>query len=154
MLLFLTGGPPQHDTWDMKPGASSQIRGELAPIATNVPGIQISEQFPRLSQRIDKLRIVRSVSHGDTVHTSAGYTMLTGAAHPKANSASASLIRPTPDDMPPLGAWLARSRQHRRGLPFVALPEVIKDANVNTFPGQDAGMLGQRFAPLLVEANA
>src|SRR5262245_40642456 len=78
VLLFLTGGPPQHDTWDMKPGAPENIRGELKPIATSVPGIQISELFPRLASRIDKLRIVRSVSHHDTVHTSAGYTMLTG----------------------------------------------------------------------------
>ena len=153
LLLFLTGGPPQHDTWDMKPDAPANIRGELKPIATSVPGIQISELFPSLARRIDKLRIVRSVSHGDTVHTSAGYTMLTGSYHPKANSASAALIHPTPDDMPALGSWLARARAQSDGLPFVSLPEVIKDANVNTFPGQDAGMLGQRFAPLQIDAN-
>jgi len=154
LLLFLTGGPPQHDTWDLKPEAPAQIRGELKPIRTNVPGIQVSELFPKLAGQIDKLRIVRSVSHADTVHTSAGYTMLTGAHHPLANSASASLIRPTADDLPPLGSWLARARAGRGGLPFVSLPEVIKDANVNTFPGQDAGLLGQRFAPLRIEANA
>src|SRR5690349_4424850 len=59
LLLFLTGGPPQHDTWDMKPGAPANIRGELNPIRTNVPGIQVSELFPRLAERIDKVRIVR-----------------------------------------------------------------------------------------------
>src|SRR5262245_30116519 len=154
LLLFLTGGPPQHDTWDMKPDAPAQIRGELRPISTSVPGIQISELFPKLSGKIDKLRIVRSVSHADTVHTSAGYTMLTGAYHPRANAASATLIRPTPDDMPPLASWLAKARAGCSGLPFVALPEVIKDANVNTFPGQDAGLLGQRYAPLQIEADA
>ncbi len=153
VLLFLTGGPPQHDTWDLKPDAPQQIRGELKPIATKVPGIQISELFPNLAGQIDKLRIVRSVSHADMVHTSAGYTMLTGAYHPKANSSGASQIRPSPDDLPPLGSWLAKARQPAGGLPAVSLPEVIKDANVNTFPGQDAGMLGQRYAPLLIEAN-
>src|SRR5262245_53617009 len=77
VLLFLTGGPPQHDTWDMKPAAPSQIRGELKPISTNVAGVQISELFPKLADHIDKVRIVRSASHGDSTHTSAGYTMLT-----------------------------------------------------------------------------
>src|SRR5262245_20602009 len=52
LLLFLTGGPPQHDTWDMKPEAASQIRGELKPISTSVPGIQICELFPRLAERV------------------------------------------------------------------------------------------------------
>src|SRR5712691_5908713 len=65
LLLFLTGGPPQLDTWDLKPAAPERIRGELKPIATNVPGIQISELFPRLSRHADKLCIVRSVTHGD-----------------------------------------------------------------------------------------
>src|SRR5262245_47262080 len=130
LLLFLTGGPPQHDTWDMKPAAPSQIRGELEPISTCVAGIQISELFPKLANRMDKVRVVRSVSHGDSTHTSAGYTMLTGVIHPKANAASATLIHPTPDDMPPLGSWLARALEEHRGLPFVSLPEVIKDANV------------------------
>src|SRR5262245_20262497 len=153
VLLFLTGGPPQHDTWDMKSEAPAQIRGELKPMSTKVPGNQISELFPKLADRIDKIRSVRSVSHGGSTHTSAGYTMLTGAVHPKANVASASLIRPTPDDLPPLGSWLALVREERGGLPFVSLPEVIKDANVNTFPGQDAGVLNQRFAPLRIEAN-
>src|SRR5688572_21843284 len=49
LLLFLTGGPPQHDTWDMKPQAPAEIRGELKPIATSVPGVQICELFPQLA---------------------------------------------------------------------------------------------------------
>src|SRR6059036_1453001 len=49
VLLFLTGGPPQLDTWDLKPDAPAEVRGELRPIATCVPGIQVSELFPRLA---------------------------------------------------------------------------------------------------------
>src|SRR6185295_1005130 len=94
LLLFLTGGPPQLDTWDLKPGAPERIRGELKPIATNVTGIQISELFPKLARHADKMCIVRSVTHPDRVHTSAGYTMLTGWMHPQANSGSATNIRP------------------------------------------------------------
>src|SRR5262245_45969790 len=153
LLLFLTGGPPQHDTWDMKPDAPSAIRGELKPIATRASGVQISELFPQLAQRMDKVRVVRSVSHGDTTHTSAGYTMLTGATHPKANAASATMIRPSPDDLPHLGSWVARAKAGNYSLPFVSLPEIIKDANINTFPGQDAGLLGQRYSPLRIECN-
>src|SRR5262249_20838430 len=155
LLLFLTGGPPQHDTWDLKPDAPAEVRGELKPIATSVPGLRVSELFPRLARHADKYCVVRSVTHGDTVHTSAGYTMLTGVPHPQANSATAALVRVTPDDHPHLGAVLAKSRGARSGLPAVAsLPEFIRDAGVNDFPGQGAGFLGKAYAPLLVEADA
>jgi hypothetical protein len=164
VLLFLTGGPPQLDTWDMKPEAPAEIRGELGPIATNVPGIQICELFPRLAERMDKCCLVRSVTHADTVHTSAGYTLLTGAYHPTPNLATAEDIRPGPDDHPhlgslvslfrdPRGASLGRRDQRPALPPFVTLPEIIQDAGVNTFPGQDAGFLGKRHSPLLVEAD-
>src|SRR5262245_59157332 len=153
LLLFLTGGPPQHDTWDPKPAAPERIRGELRPIATRIPGLQLSELFPRLARQTHRLCLVRSVTHGDRVHTSAGYTMLTGVPHPLANAPSAASIRPTPDDHPHLGALLARARPRHAAPAFAALPEAIKDANVNPFPGLDGGFLGKAYAPLLIEAN-
>src|SRR5262249_43993498 len=82
VLLFLTGGPPQLDTWDLKPDAPAEIRGELRPIATNVAGMRISELFPRLARQAHRYCIIRSVTHHCTVHTPAGYAMLTGAEHP------------------------------------------------------------------------
>jgi hypothetical protein len=154
ILLFLTGGPPQLDTWDMKPSAPERIRGELKPIPTNVVGLQVSELFPRLAKRADRLCIVRSLTHGDTTHTSAGYTMLTGMPHPLANATDIKTIQPTPSDHPHLGALLSKARPSTSGVPaFAALPEFIKDANVNPFPGQDAGLLGARYAPFTIEAN-
>jgi hypothetical protein len=153
ILLFLTGGPPQLDTWDLKPAAPEQIRGELRPIATNVPGLHISELFPRLARQADKLCIVRSVTHADRTHTSAGYTMLTGIPHPNANAASARLIRPGPEDHPHLGSLLAWTRPAGVVPTFVALPEVIKDAGVNHYPGLDGGLLGTATAPVLIEAD-
>jgi hypothetical protein len=154
ILLFLTGGPPQHDTWDLKPQATAEIRGELNPIATGVPGIQISELFPQLARQAERYCLVRSVTHGDTVHTSAGYTMLTGAPHPQANASTASLIRTSPNDHPHIGALVARYRSRCSRLPAaVSLPEFIRDANVNDFPGQDAGFLGRTYSPFLVEAD-
>src|SRR4051812_9439434 len=63
ILLFLVGGPSQLDTWDMKPDAPEEIRGPFRPIATNVPGVQVSEIFPRLARTMDRVAVVRSVNY-------------------------------------------------------------------------------------------
>lgn len=155
ILLFLTGGPPQLDTWDLKPNAPAEYRGELKPIATNVPGIAISELLPHTARHADKYCIIRSVTHSDRIHTTAGYTMLTGATHPLANGKTAADIKPGPHDHPHLGALLAKVKPSPAGLPvFAALPEIIKDAGVNQYPGLDGGFLGNRFAPFRVEADS
>src|SRR5579884_2615493 len=79
ILLFLVGGPSQLDTWDLKADAPSTIRGPFRPIATNVPGIQISEHFPRMAQRADRYAIVRSVHHEEApVHETGQQLMQTG----------------------------------------------------------------------------
>lgn len=154
-MLYLTGGPPQHETWDPKPKAPSGVRGELSPIQTAVPGLMFGELFPKVARLADKLCVVRSVTHEDRVHTSAGYTMLTGAYHPKANVETAALIQPTIDDHPHIGSLLAMTRAERHGAPtFACLPENIKDAAVNEFPGQNAGFLGKRYDPFLIEGSA
>ncbi|HUE70889.1 MAG TPA: DUF1501 domain-containing protein [Pirellulaceae bacterium] len=154
ILLFLTGGPSQHDTFDCKPDAPAEIRGELKPIATNVAGIQVSELFPKLAQQADKFCIVRSVTHRDPAHTSAGYSMLTGLVHPKAGKEGDGMALPAPEDHPHVGSLLALHRQGRGGPPpFVSLPEVIKDAAVNEFPGQGGGFLGKSYDPLRIEAS-
>ena len=76
ILLLLVGGPSQLDTWDPKPDAPTEIRGPYRPIATNVPGIRISEIFPRMARHADKYALVRSVYHdGPAVHE-AGYELL------------------------------------------------------------------------------
>lgn len=59
--IFLPGGPPHQDMWDLKPDAPAEIRGEFKPISTNVPGIQICELFPKLASIMDKLIVVRSI---------------------------------------------------------------------------------------------
>ncbi|MBL8799458.1 MAG: DUF1501 domain-containing protein [Planctomycetia bacterium] len=154
ILLYLTGGPPQLDTWDLKPAAPVEYRGELKPIATRVPGMQISELLPRVAQQADKCCVIRSVTHGDNLHTSAGYTMLTGSPHPAANGRSAGEVRPGAQDHPHIGSLLAKVRPSRDGVPvFAALPEIIKDAGVNTYSGLDGGFLGKQFSPFRVEAE-
>jgi len=153
LILFLTGGPPQHDTFDPKPDAPAEIRGEFKPIDTNVPGVKLAELCTKLSAQADKFCVVRSVTHADTVHTSAGYTMLTGMLHPKANAKSATDIQPAAVDHPHLGSLLAKVRPPASGPAFVSLPEIIKDAGVNEFPGQGAGFIGKRYDPFRIEGD-
>jgi hypothetical protein len=154
ILLFLTGGAPQLDTFDPKPDAPVDYRGELRSIATRLPGVQVSELFPGVARHLDKMCLIRSVTHEDRLHTTAGYTMLTGMTHPLANGRSAADIKPGPHDHPHIGALLARARPSKNGIPtFASLPEVIKDAGVNTYPGLDGGLLGKQFAPFRIEAN-
>src|SRR5688572_27802847 len=63
ILMFLVGGPSQLDTWDMKPDAPAEVRGPFRPIPTKVPGVQISEVFPRLAGVMDKVSLIRTVYH-------------------------------------------------------------------------------------------
>src|SRR5262245_2956488 len=71
ILLFMWGGPAQQDTWDPKPDAPAEYRGEFKPIPTAVPGLQICEHLPRLARAADRLAVVRSLTHPDVDHTTA-----------------------------------------------------------------------------------
>jgi hypothetical protein len=76
IVLRLKGGASQLDTWDMKPDAPSGIRGPYRPIRTNVPGIEISEVFPRMARLADRYAIIRSVHHEVNTHEAAWNVML------------------------------------------------------------------------------
>src|SRR5262249_3189115 len=120
IFIYLFGGPSHIDIWDMKPNAPAEFRGEFQPRATNVPRIQIPEHLPRLAQHADKYAIIRSLTHGDPAHGSAGHAMLTGHRMREGD------LPPTPDDFPHYGAVLARLRPTPHAVtPFVSLPQVI-----------------------------
>src|SRR5207302_2936406 len=79
ILLMLIGGPSQLDTFDMKPNAPVEIRGPYKPIKTNVPGIEISENFPRTAKHADKFSLIRSMYHtAAAVHDTGHQMMQTG----------------------------------------------------------------------------
>src|SRR5437899_3348190 len=82
ILLFMWGGPAQQDTWDLKPGAPVDYRGEFQPIATTVPGLQVCEHLPRLARRAHKLALIRSMTHDNVDHTRAPHLLLTGKPPP------------------------------------------------------------------------
>jgi uncharacterized protein (DUF1501 family) len=149
ILLFMWGGPAHQDTWDLKPSAPVEIRGEFKPIATKVPGIHISEHFPLLAERTDRLAIVRSMTHTDVDHTTSTHFLLTGQAPPKTSELRG--------DWPHVGAVLSRLGRGEGPLPpFVSLrPKLDNDVPrfVEQSHGQSAGWLGQAFDPLSIDAN-
>jgi hypothetical protein len=148
IVLFLMGGPPQHSTWDPKPDAPAEVRGEFGPIDTNVPGIRIASLFPRVARQMDKICLLRGVSTGDNAHSSSGYAMLTGVPH---NPLNAENVNPgPPNDRPCLGAMVRRLRGDRGALPAaVRLPMHIFNTDSSVWPGQDAGFLGRNADPWL-----
>ncbi|MFM8891954.1 MAG: DUF1501 domain-containing protein, partial [Planctomycetia bacterium] len=116
--VFLGGGPPHQDMWDLKPDAPSEVRGEFSPIATNVPGIQICEVFPRLAARMDKCAIIRSIVGCDGAHaafqTNTGWTeasLRTLGGRPSLGAAVAKIHGPVDRAVPPF-VGLAAKTQH------------------------------------------
>ena len=152
IVLFLMGGPAQHSTWDPKPDAPAEVRGEFGPIATTVPGLSISELLPRTALVADKLCILRGMSTGDNAHSSSGYYMLTGQPHQPMNFENAN--PGPPNDVPSLGAVLGRVDRARGGLPpSVTLPHRIFNTDGSVWPGQDAGFLGRTSDPWLLNSR-
>lgn len=149
ILLFMWGGPGHQDTWDLKPDAPAEIRGEFQPISTKAAGIQICEHFPRLAERTDKLAIIRSMTHSDVNHLTATHYLLTGQPPPPAND-----LR---KDWPHIGSVLYHLGRGREPLPpFISMRPKLD----NTVPrfveqshGQFAGWLGPSFDPLTIDAN-
>src|SRR5436189_3777751 len=108
ILLFMGGGPPQMDTFDLKPDAPDKVRGEFPPTATSVPGTRISSLLPLLAQQAHRYAIIRSVSDEYTggAHGQSVYLALTGHKTPRVIGDD---IRPAADDYPCMGsavAWL------------------------------------------------
>lgn len=152
ILLFLMGGPPQHSTWDPKPDAPPEIRGEFQPIATSVPGIHYSELMPRLARHADKLCVLRAVSTNDNAHSSSGYYMLTGRPHLPMNVENAN--PGPPNDWPSLAGMVQRLRPGTGGQPgAVRLPHRIFNTDGSVWPGQDAGFLGRNADPWLLRCE-
>jgi hypothetical protein len=144
IYLWLQGGPPQHETFDPKPNAPAEIRGEFQPISTNVPGIQFCELLPRTSAIADKLAVVRSLHTDDNNHDVSGYWVLTGYPY---GPGSARQIKPT--DWPYMGSIIKMLKPSERlpALTSVWIPDMMR-LNDNVQPaGQTAGFLGPHWEP-------
>lgn len=148
IVLFLMGGSPQHSTFDPKPEAPPEIRGDFAPISTSVPGTYFSELLPGLAERAHQLAVLRAVSTTDNAHSSSGYYMLTGHPHVPMNAENAN--PGAPNDWPFLGVLAQQALPPRGELPgCVRLPCHIFNTDNSVWPGQDGGFLGRSADPWL-----
>jgi len=152
IVLFLMGGPAQHSTWDPKPEAPVEVRGEFGPIATSVPGIQISELMPQTARLMDRVALLRAVVTNDNAHSSSGYAMLTGVPHAPLNQEN---VNPgAPNNWPMMGAVVQHLHQEPQVLPTsVRLPHHIFNTDQSVWPGQDAGWLGHQADPWLFKCQ-
>lgn len=146
IVILLSGGLGQHDSFDMKPEAPEALRGEFKPIATKVPGIRMCEHLPGLAARSEKLAIVRSMSHPDGNHLTAVHRILTGQVSTPRGATDLDRVA-SRDDFPCYAAGVDFARRRHDGIPNgVALPLRLVEGPL-TWPGQDAGFLGPRHDP-------
>jgi hypothetical protein len=143
IMLFLVGGPSQLDTWDMKPNAPAEIRGPYKPIKTNVPGIQISEVFPRMAKNADKFALVRTVYHtAAAVHDTGHQMMQTGRLFQGGI------------EYPHVGCVISKMKGPRSDTPpHVLMPRPIGNTGGNMPHGQTAGFLGKIYDPFVLNAD-
>ncbi len=148
IFLHQWGGPSHHDTFDMKPTAPDSVRGELKPIASNLPGVPVCERLPGLTRVMNKVTLVRTLQHTMKNHNSAGYYSLSGYAPPTDDQR----LRDSNDLFPAYGSLVDRLAPARSGVPtFVAYPHTISDGSIT--PGQHASFLGKAHDPLFINQD-
>jgi hypothetical protein len=150
MLLYLLGGAPTQDMFDLKPSAPDKIRGEFKPISSNVPGMQVCELLPKLARWMHKTAIVRSVNHKAGCHNP--LPSYSGHEMPVNDNTS------TKDTYSPsMGSVCEYLRDEKDDLPaYIYLPNYAGAGNaggVVRYPGPYAGFLGKRYDPLFSEFN-
>ena len=142
IIIFLRGGLSTIDTFDMKPDAPDGIRGIFQPRSTNVPGIQICDQLPRIAGVMDKFSLIRSFGHSNAGHGPADHYMLTGY-HP--NAAFNGGLTPN-NQHPSMGSVIASKLGARGSIPpYVCLPTM--------HPSGSSAYLGPTAVPFTIEAD-
>ena len=152
LFLFMFGGPSQLDTFDPKPEAPAEYRGEFAAINTTIPGVQLCEHLPEMAKRMDRWSLVRSMTcnpaFGD--HRLAVHGLLGGIDELPPGATLAASRR----DWPSWCAGVEYTRQAKNGLPTsVVLPGDVVDPGTGLYPGQNAGLLGAKFDPMRLPHN-
>jgi hypothetical protein len=143
ILAFCPGGPSHLETFDPKPDAPREIRGEFDSIATAVPAVRLGQYLPGLARRMDRLTLVRSMMTTSPVHELAVHRLLGGVTEPPSGTG----VVATRNDRPHLGALVAAARQPAKGIPSAVILPTRLTFEGTTFPGQNAGFLGARYDP-------
>ena len=150
ILVFLSGGHPQHETFDPKPDAPAEIRGPFKPIDTNVPGIQLCELLPRTARVADRLCILRSLATDDNTHGSSAYYYYTGMNQIKNGLPLGKTDRAADHtiDWPSIASVVGKLRPSDSA-PFSSaiIPELILNNPGYLFAGQDGGFMGRGWDP-------
>jgi hypothetical protein len=145
IILYCWGGMSHLETWDPKPDAPVEVRGEFSPISTATPGVFVAEHLPLLARHTDKLAIIRSINHDDSAHGRGMYWNLTGHRPPRAGN-----IPPLPADWPSLAAMVSKLRPSVPGVPpAVRLPYPMVD-NGTLQAGEWGGWLGVKYDPIVM----
>lgn len=138
ILIWLDGGPTHYETFDPKPEAPSEVRGEFDPIATKVPGFHFSQHMTRLAAIADKFAIVRSIRHDQGNHGAGNHYMVTGAP-PRVPVGCGAFV----SFHPSMGSVVASERGHKNGLPaYFSLPSMTRSGGPS--------FLGATYAPFVV----
>jgi hypothetical protein len=151
VVIYCWGGISHLESFDPKPDAPVEIRGEFHPIATKTPGIEFSEHVPMLAQQTDKLAIVRSISHTDSAHGRGMYWNMTGHKPPEKRPGN---IPPERADWPSLAAMVSKFHEAPKGVPrSVRLPYPMVD-NGTLQAGEYGGWLGAEYDPIVMRTPA
>jgi hypothetical protein len=141
IFLWLDGGPSHLETFDLKPEAPAEIRGEFKPIETNVKGIRICEHLPKTAQVMDLFAIVRSITHNDSNHGAGNHLMTTGRSTPVPVGCGNSVSY-----HPSMGSFTAHERASAHGLPpYILLGPPMRSGGPN--------FLGAAYGPLIVNGD-
>ncbi len=133
--IYLPGGMAQHESWDPKPFASPDYRGPYTPIKTALPGEYVGEQFKNIAKIMNKLTVIRSMTHGEAAHERGTHNMFTG-------------YRPSPAiKFPSFGSVISHEQGSRNNLPpYVAVPTV-------SIPEQGTGYMSSAFGPFALGSD-
>jgi len=139
ILVLMTGGPSQYETFDPKPEAPIEIRGSIRSIETAIPGVRFSEGLPRLAGRANKLAVIRSLNHDASPIHETGYQLLqTGKLSGR------GLVQPH------VGSVVSQQLGQRGGIPAsVIMPAPLENTGVQTTRGQEAGFLGESHQSIM-----
>src|SRR5262245_31434021 len=150
IVIFCNGGPSHLDTFDMKPDAPAEVRGDFQPISTSLPGVPVCEHLPMTARLMHRVALIRSMQHRMRGHRSGVTNTLCGLPPP---AGDVCVIPPEQEQLPAYGSrltWMLKDRA--LPLPHVALPYTMRDSGI-VLPGQSAGFLGPAWQRFPIEQN-
>ena len=141
IFIWLDGGPSHYETFDPKPDAPSEIRGEFGTVPTSVPGVHFSDKFPKLAKGFDKFTVVRSIAHAQNNHGAGNHYLMTGRPTPVPVGCGAFVTF-----HPSFGSVVSQNRTVKHGLPaYVSTPRMSRSGGPN--------FLGAQHAPFVISDN-